>query len=212
MTALARDGSAFWVGGERLIAVDAATGEQLPGGKDGPVHDLAVAAERLIVAGPSGVAALAATGAVWEVAGEVVDLDVRDGIVYAAGPAGAVARRASDGDELVRFAAEEPRAIAAGDGVVVVPRAQAQRVRRDDGSRSRVVRRRRRERCGGRRRPGRGRRRRRAPGRRPRCAQGKRRDVCFSSVLSGSRSNTRTARRRHRRRARDRGHAALCGR
>ncbi len=56
----------------------------------------------------------------WEVAGEVVDLDVRDGIVYAAGPAGAVARRATDGDELVRFAAEEPRAIAAGDGVVVV--------------------------------------------------------------------------------------------
>ncbi len=46
VTALARDGSTLWVGGERLIAVDAATGERLPGGKDGPVHDLAVAAER----------------------------------------------------------------------------------------------------------------------------------------------------------------------
>ena len=45
---------------------------------------------------------------------------MRDGVVYAAGPAGAVARRASDGSELVRYAIDEPHAIAAGDGVVVV--------------------------------------------------------------------------------------------
>jgi len=120
VNALARHGSTLWVGGTRLVALDAATGARLPGGSDLRVDALAVAGDRLYVAGPSGLTALDGATVAWEREGAVVDVDVRDGVVYAAGPAGAVARRAPDGSELVRYAIEEPRAIAAGEGVVVV--------------------------------------------------------------------------------------------
>ena len=155
------------------------------------VYDLAIAGERVIVAGPSGLTALDAAGVAWEVAGEVVDIDARGGVVYAAGPSGAVARRATDGGEIVRFAAEEPRAIAAGDGVVVV---HGRRLSAFDaatgvdrgwfGDGESVA-------AGGEAQGGAG-----APpsAGRARRAQGERRDVCFSSVLSGSRSNTRHTR------------------
>ena len=72
------------------------------------------------------------------------DLDVRDGVVYAAGPPGAVAR-ARDGGEIVRYRGDEPAStIAAGAGRGRGARAAGSR-RFDavDGRRPRVVRRRR---------------------------------------------------------------------
>ena len=119
--ALALDGSTLWVGGTSLTALDAATGARLEQQPPALAVDaLAVAGDRLFVAGPSGLTALDGATVAWQRAGAVTDVDVRDGVVYAAGPAGAVARRASDGSEFVRYTIDEPHAIAAGDGVVVV--------------------------------------------------------------------------------------------
>jgi hypothetical protein len=119
--ALILDGSTLWVGGTSLTALDAATGARLEQQPPALAVDaLAVAGDRLFVAGPSGLTALDGATVAWQRAGAVTDVDVRDGVVYAAGPAGAVARRASDGSEFVRYTIDEPHAIAAGDGVVVV--------------------------------------------------------------------------------------------